>query len=86
MEIKRVTLQEIKKIIIIMRILSLSYIDRTSNYIIFSSEDSIEKAYQETFDLLCITLDPEKKIPEFPSTFLTCGHYLSAVCRHLDVT
>jgi hypothetical protein len=69
-----------------MRLLSLSYRDGTCDDIIFSSEDSIEKACQETFDLLSITLGPEKKIPEFPSTLHTYGHYLPALCRHLGVT
>ena len=41
-----------------MRILSLLYIDGTRNDTIFSSEDSVEKACQETFDLLSITLGP----------------------------
>jgi hypothetical protein len=44
-----------------MSILLHSYIDGSCDDTIFSSEDSAEKACQETFDLLSITLDPGKK-------------------------
>ena len=71
---------------IITCILSLSYIDGTCDDTIFSSEYSIEKACQETFDLLSITLGPQKKITNFPTRLHICCNYLSAVCRILGVT
>lgn len=55
-----------------------------ANDTIFSSEYSIEKACQETFDLLSITLSPWK-ITKFPSTLHTFD-YLPSACRHLGVT
>ena len=62
-----------------MRSLSLFYVDGSCDDITFSSEDSIEKVCQETFDLLSITLDQEKKNTRIPQHF---AHLRSlSVCR-----